>query len=382
MVFRILKSMKDIEAAQWQSLVRAETSPFLEYYWLAACESSGSMVPDTGWQTCHVVGFLSSSDAEQYNRPVFILPLYIKSHSWGEFVFDFAWVDIANQLQQEYYPKAVGLVPATPIPAYEPLATPGCEKMLTAALNFIRQKLLAEGVKSLSFLFTTAAFATTLAELGYSRWVHQGFEWRRAGMNGFHDYLAGFRKNQRKNIRKERQSMIERGISVRIYQDEELNESLADDMYALYAKTNEQFGPWAAKFFNAEFFREIFRSCAGHIVLVSAENADGYAIGRSMLVVKNRMIFGRYWGCHEFVKNLHFNLCYYEPIDLAIRRGLGSFDPGMGGEHKARRGFRSVERYSMHTFFNPIMDRVFADNIFQFNDHALKHIALLNESGT
>ena len=101
-------------------------------------------------------------------------------------------------------------------------------------------------------------------------------------------------------------------------------------MYALYSKTNEQFGPWAAKFFNKTFFREVFHNCAEHIVLLSAEDDSKKAIARSMLIIKNNKLFGRYWGCHEFVKNLHFSLCYYEPIDFAIRRELCSFDPGMG----------------------------------------------------
>ena len=379
MIFRILQSMDDIEAAEWQSLIQPETSPFLEYHWLRACEHSESMIPRTGWQSCHLLGFSSDDDAACYSKPVFALPLYIKSHSWGEFVFDFTWSDFFAQLGKEYYPKAVGVVPGTPVTAYQPLVAPGFEDALVPALNFIREKLMGAGVRSLSFLFVSPAFADELAALGYSRWVHQGFEWPRGERDSFNDYLLGFRKNQRKNIRKERRSLEEIGLTVRIHQGDDLNEDLARDMYALYAKTNAQFGPWAAKYFNEDFFKEIFRNCAGHILLLTAENSDGRPLGRSMLVCKNGMLFGRYWGCHEFVKNLHFNLCYYEPIELVIRRRLRSFDPGMGGEHKVRRGFISVEQYSMHSFFDPMMDDFFAANIPRFNDQARRQIAWLNQ---
>lgn len=384
LVFRILESMEDIDVRDWQALIQADTSPFLEYHWLHACESSGSMVPETGWQTCHVLGFSSEDDAMNYARPVFILPLYIKSHSWGEFVFDFSWADLAAQIGQEYYPKAVGVIPATPVTAYQPLMAESLaesgnfEQILRGAIHFIRTKLEVIGVKSLSFLFTTPDFTDALESLEFSRWVHQGFEWYRKGMNSFDDYLATFGKNQRKNIRKERKSLQESGFHVRFQQGNELDDSLAHDMYLLYSRTNAQFGSWAAKFFNREFFEAVFRNCAENIVLVSAENDDGDVPGRSMLILKNGKLFGRYWGCHSFVKNMHFNLCYYDPIDFALRNGFQSFDPGMGGEHKLRRGFMPVEQYSMHNFFDPLMNRFFAEYIPQFNRHVYRQIEWFN----
>ncbi len=376
MEFRILQSMDDIHASEWQSLVAPETSPFLEYPWLHACEHSGSMVPETGWQCSHLIGFRSSEDAEKCMKPILILPIYIKNHSWGEFVFDFAWADLASQLGKQYYPKAVGLIPATPVTAYRPLIAEGCGHAIEPAIHFLRAELEAAGVNSLSFLFVTSEFSRILESLGFNRWVHQGFRWFRNEQRSFDDYLAGFKKNQRKNIRKERRSVEENELRVVYNSGSDLSNAVAADMYALYSATNARFGMWAAKFFNEAFFKEIFRTFSENIIIISAVN--GTAVGRSMLVCKNKKLFGRYWGAHRFVKNLHFNLCYYEPINFAIRSTFHSFDPGMGGEHKSRRGFMAIEQYSMHGFFDPLLEKFFAGNIHRFNTYARHQIDQLN----
>ncbi len=380
MIFRLLPHIEDIEASQWQSLVGAQHSPFLEHHWLASFETSGSMSPDSGWQPLHLLGFKSDHDADRTINPVFALPLYLKNHSWGEFVFDFAWADVASQLGQEYYPKAVGVIPATPVTAYQALDSSGDPGSLAQAVEYLEKRLPEMGVKSLSFLFAEDDFADRLESLGFSRWIHQGFVWTRDGMNDFQDYLDSFRKNQRKNIRKERQSITEQELTVRIIGGDELCAEDADDMFELYEKTNDQFGPWAAKFLNRDFFRESFKRCAHQILLVSAFDSRGLSVGCSMLVHKGSKLYGRYWGSRDFFKDLHFNLCYYEPIDYAIRQGIDWFDPGMGGEHKLRRGFHGVRQHSMHRFFDPVMDRIFSANIGQFNRHAITTIDAINDS--
>jgi predicted N-acyltransferase len=379
-IFRLIDGVSRLDSASWQGMISERDSPFLEHHWLSAFEDSGAISPGEGWQPLHLVGFDRESDAESLSSPRYALPLYIKSHSWGEFVFDFAWADVASQLGQEYYPKAVGVVPATPVTAYRDINPAGDPQLLGMALEYLEKTLPAMGIRSLSFLFTEDDFAERLEPLGYHRWVHQGFVWTRDEMEDFDAYLARFRKNQRKNIRVERASLEKQELTVRILRGEDLGSAEADDMFDLYEQTNDQFGPWAAKFLNREFFQLAFQRCASQILLVSAEDSGGNCVGRSMLVFKDRRMYGRYWGSRGFHKHLHFNLCYYEPIDFCLREGIDLFDPGMGGEHKIRRGFHGVEQYSMHKYFDPMMDRIFAANIGQFNRQARQIITSVNDS--
>jgi predicted N-acyltransferase len=379
-IFRLVPGISRIAPDQWQALIGEEHSPFLEHHWLSVFEDSGSIAPETGWQPLHLLGFDEAKDADALAHPRFALVLYLKSHSWGEFVFDFTWADVAAQLGQDYYPKAVGVVPATPVTAYRQLGDAGDPGALAEAIDFLDRELPSMGVKSLSFLFAEDEFADGLEQLGFRRWIHQGFVWSREGMGNFDDYLATFRKNQRKNIRNERRSLEQQELRVKFLTGDELTPQDADDMFALYEKTNNQFGPWAAKFLNREFFSQSFLRCSHQILLAGAYGSDGTAVGRSMLVVKGKRMYGRYWGSHEFHRDLHFNLCYYSPIEYCLRHGIDLFDPGMGGEHKVRRGFRGVEQYSLHRYYDPMMDRIFAANIGQFNRRSRDIIRSVNES--
>lgn len=384
MVFRFLSSIDDIDPDSWDAMLSPDHSPFLAHRWIRAFEASGSMNASTGWQPMHLVGYADRQSAEQGQNPCYALVLYGKSHSWGEFVFDFAWSDVAKQLGQEYYPKAVALVPATPVTVYRDLGNggtgqDGASGPLTEAVEFLDQRLPGMGLHSLSFVFLEDDFALRLEELGFARWVHQGFRWDREQMNSFDEYLGRFTKGQRKNIRKERRSMQDQGISIQELSGSELNADQANDMYELYEQLNDQFGPWGAKFLNREFFIHAFEHCADDILLINAVLPDGSVAARSMLVQGAGTLYGRYWGSRAFFRDVHFNLCYYQPIDYAIRRGIERFDPGMGGEHKIRRGFRAVEQYSMHRFYNPILDSLFKTHIGQFNDAARSDIQRINE---
>ncbi len=383
--FAFLESIVSISAGDWNALYGKNDSPLLEYHWLRSFEESGSMCPETGWQPFHLLGFAHSEDAAAMKNPVLILPLHLKSHSWGEFVFDFAWSDVASRLRKKYYPKAVGVIPATPVTGYQALGSPS-DAELAQAMEYAEARLKSMGVHSLSFLFTEDRFADQLEKCGFVRWVHQGFAWKRRGMSNFDDYLSLFRKNQRRNIRKERRGLEERGLVVDFICGSSLNAELARDMYQLYEKTTDQFGPWGAKFLTEDFFHYSFEHCGDSLLLVSARGKDGSGSqfagrvpGRSMLVHGGGRLYGRYWGAREFVKDLHFNLCYYYPIEFALNRGLDTFDPGMGGEHKVRRGFGGIQQFSMHRFFDPQMDNIFKANIHQFNTQAQRQIEFINE---
>lgn len=376
-------SILEISPVDWNRLAHPYPSPFMEWEWLAMLEASGSIAPPYGWQPYHAV-------LRRNGRIVALAPLYLKSHSMGEFVFDFAWADLAAQMGIEYYPKLVGMSPATPSVCFQPLVDPAED---TAAVN----SALVAGIETLverhrlggvALNYVEPEFAGYLLQHGYLRWKHQSFLWTNPGLSSFAEYLCMFRKNQRRNIRRERDSIAQQGLHVRVLQGEELSEELLKCMYRYYRSTNDQFGPWAARFLTREFFplaarQKFIGFLHRRVVLVAAYDAthsrdDAQPLAMSFLVRKGPLLFGRYWGALRFYENLHFELCYYRPIEWAIEQGIRSFDPGIGSAHKIRRGFEAVANYSMHRFRDPRMNTLMGMHIDQVNTAEQEQIDGLN----
>jgi predicted N-acyltransferase len=188
-----------------------------------------------------------------------------------------------------------------------------------------------------------------------------------------------FNKNQRRNIRRERASMPAQGIHVESVPGEQAPDSYYGLMYRYYSSTNDQFGMWAARYLTEDFFNMLAEACPERILFTAGLNdRTRDPIGLAMLLRKPNRLIGRYWGASEFVSNLHFDLCYYEPIDWAIRHAVREFDPGMGSSHKIRRGFRAVATTSLHHFYDERMQLVMRMNIDRINDHEQAHIDDLN----
>jgi len=374
-------SISEIPAADWNSLARPNPSPFMEWEWLAALERSGSITPQNGWQPYHAL-------LRRGKQTSAVAPLYLKSHSMGEFVFDFAWADVAEQMDVPYYPKLVGMSPATPSVCFRPLIAPTEEpdevhSTLLAGIDVLLEEL---ELGACAFNYVEEGFADEAERHGYIRWKHQNFIWENPGLRDFEDYLALFRKNQRRNIRRERASIAQQGLEIRVLQGAELTTELLSLMNSYYRKTNEQFGPWAARFLSNEFFPLLGEASVREftersVVIVAAydPNAGPDPIALSFLVRKGEMLFGRYWGAAAFYENLHFELCYYRPIEWAITEGIRSFDPGIGSAHKVRRGFVAVPNYSMHRFRDPRMNALMGMHINRINEMEQQQIDSLNE---
>lgn len=374
-------SISDIPAADWNRLAQPYPSPFLEWEWLAALERSGSITPQNGWQPYHAV-------LRRAGRITAVAPLYLKSHSMGEFVFDFAWADVAEQMDIPYYPKLVGMSPATPSVCFRPLIDPAEEasEVTTTLMAGVHGLLEELELGACAFNYVEPSFADELEQHGYIRWKHQNFIWRNPGLRDFSDYLSLFRKNQRRNIRRERASIAQQGLEIRILQGAELTEELLRLMNVYYRNTNDQFGPWAARFLSNQFFPLLAETSVREftersIVLVAAydSKAGPDPVALSFLVRKGKLLFGRYWGSAGFYENLHFELCYYAPIDWAIAEGIQSFDPGIGSAHKVRRGFMAVPNYSMHLFRDPRMNALMGMHIDRINAMEQQQIDGLNE---
>lgn len=372
-----LQSISDVDEREWDALALPLKTPIYEWEWLRQMEVSGSIDAGTGWLPFHLT-------VRRDGSLVAAAPLYVKSHSEGEFVYDYMWADVAGKLNLQYYPKLVGMSPATPAIGYRFLMAPGeDEDRITGIMvDAIDQLCRKAGLSGCSFLFVDPEWAPLISRHGYVGWRHQSFAWENEGYGGFDDFLGLFRKNQRRNIRRERKKMVEQGIHFRAVSGEEIPRHYFTLMYDYYEGTNAQFGPWAAKYLTREFFTGLYENYRHRLLLMAAYRDDSTdePIGMSFFLHKGNQLLGRYWGSSEKLDSLHFNTCYYEPIDWSIREGIQRFDPGAGSSHKARRGFRSVANHSMHRFVDSRLQGIMEINIDEINRLEQDQIDSLNEA--
>lgn len=364
--------MADIPKAEWDGLAAPYGTPLLSWGFLALLEASGSMTPETGWTGAHA---LARRDGEL----VAAAPFYIKTHSWGEFVFDFEFAEIAQRFGAPWYPKLVGMVPATPAPAWRVLVRPGEEGLEGMVVESAASAAREAGLGGLHVLWPEPGAADLLrgmprgrgarpARGAFSEWAHQSFLWTDAGYGDFEGYLDSFSKNMRRNVRREREAVAAAGVSTRMIGAREAaaTPGLLAAMADLYESHNDKFGPWAAKFLERDFFLRLPEFLPEGWALSAAfegdrpENSEPIAL--AFLLEGRDRLYGRFWGARRELSGLHFELCYYLPIEYALEKGIASFDPGMGSPHKARRGFRSIMAPSFHLPFDPrlakLMDRV------------------------
>ncbi len=366
--------MQDVDRDEWNRLADRYETPLLDWDWLRILEDSGSVSPEEGWIPQHCLLYHDE-------RLIAAAPLYVKTHSVGEFVFDYAWAEVAEQLGARYYPKLVAMSPLTPAIGYRFLVGEGEDEAATVSrvVEEIELFCRSNDLHGFSILWPEPDFAALVGEESFTHWRHQHYEWENDSFSSFDDYLAVFRKNQRRNIRRERASMEDQGLTIATSLARDVPQDHLDTMYRYYLNTNEQFGPWAARFLNESFFRMVREACGDRVLLTSAYEDRATPVGMAMLLHKRHRLIGRYWGAERFVPNLHFNLCYYEPIRWAIEHGVRTFDPGMGSSHKVRRGFRAVATHSLHRFFDERMQLVMKMNIDRINRYEQMHIEHLND---
>ncbi|TVQ37389.1 MAG: GNAT family N-acetyltransferase [Spirochaetaceae bacterium] len=364
----------EIDREAWDRLARPLKTPFLEWEWLYQLEASGSIQPHNGWIPVHLA-------LSHQGRLVGAAPLYVKTHSMGEFVFDFAWADVAEQLGVGYYPKLVGMSPATPSVGYRFLIADDFDQRLMTAimLDVIHRFCRDNKLHGTSFLFTEPDWSQYPIDAGFSAWEHQSYLWHNSGFSCFDDYLLAFNKNQRRNIRRERSSLDAAGVVIDTVRAEAAPDSWFSLMYDYYEHTNEQFGPWAAKFLDRPFFEGLAARYRHRLLFVAAfVPMRNNPVGLSFLVHKHDHLVGRYWGADRYIDNLHFNACYYAPIEWSIHNGIATFDPGAGSPHKIRRGFRAVVNRSLHYFYDQRLRAVMESNIERINRHERQQVGHLN----
>jgi predicted N-acyltransferase len=361
-----VRRMADIPSAEWDALAAPYGNPLLGWGFLALLEESLSIRPETGWTPTHAL-------ARQDGELVAAAPFYVKTHSWGEFVFDFEFAEIARRAKAEWYPKLVGMVPVTPAPAWRVLVRaasrelPGEEGRISlAVIDAASRAARKAGLGGAHILWPEDETAALLRARGseWAAWDHQAFLWTDDGYGDFGGYLDSFSKNMRRNVRRERDAVAAAGVTTRFVGSREAaaKPAILAAMADLYESHNDKFGPWAAKFLERDFFLRLPEFMPeGWALSAAFESARAEAAGEpvalAFLLEGKDRLYGRFWGARREVPGLHFELCYYLPMEHALAKGIGSFDPGMGSPHKARRGFRSVMAPSFHQPF----DRRLAD---------------------
>ena len=368
------RSVAEISQQQWIELLGRDALPFYQWEWLHALESSGSTVPDQGWQPLHLALW-------REDTPIAVAPLYVKGHSYGEFVFDQAFARLAADLGLRYYPKLLGMSPVSPVTGYRFHMLPGeDEAQLTAVLlQTIDQFCEKNGILSCNFLYVDPSWRPLAEAAGCAAWLNQQSLWSRGDDQTFGDYLQGFNANQRRNIKRERKSVLKAGVMVTPLTGDQLDSELLGIMYRFYEQHCAQWGPWGSKYLEPEFFASLSDQYRDNIVLFSAHRGDPRdPVAMSLCVRDASRLWGRYWGTNEQIDCLHFEVCYYAPIEWALQQGIDSFDPGAGGSHKRRRGFVAQPHASLHRWYEPQMDALIRAWLPKVNGLMLEEIDAIN----
>ncbi len=364
-----------VDRESWDRLARPMKTPFLEWNWLNLMERSGSIAPETGWFPNHLTVWNGT-------RLVAAAPLYIKTHSEGEFVYDYAWAQAAARIGVKYYPKMVGMSPVTPLAGYRFLVDPEIDeaKVTGTMAREIDRFCIEHGFSGCNFLFVDPSWRQIMEPLGRHGWAHQSFTWKNLDFQSFDDYLFQFKTNQRRNIRRERNSLEKQGLILKTYFEDEIPEEYFGRMYDFYENTNDKFGPWGCKYLTKNFFECLYDSFRrGLLLVVAYEKAKPKTpVGMALLAAKNDQLYGRYWGARKRYDSLHFNACYYRPIEWAIENGIRDYNPGAGGGHKIRRGFVSIPSYSLLKFYDPKLQNLMVHNIGRINRLEYEEIDALN----
>lgn len=342
---QVVGSIHDIAEADWDACAGTD-NPFLSHAFFAALEDSGSACAKTGWLPRHLVV------AGEDGRAAGCAPLYLKSHSYGEYVFDWGWAEAFQRAGGRYYPKLQAAVPFTPVTGrrllVRPEATSGTAQALGAAMMELAKQL---GVSSLHVTFHTEAEASLFSRLGFLPRIGQQYHWRNEGYRSFEDFLGRLSSRKRKAVRRERAEAAGHGVRIRALGGGEIEPRHWDAFHRFYLDTVER--KWAHAYLSRDFFTRLGETMAEKVLLVVAEDGDGEPVAGALNLIGSEALYGRYWGSAADFRFLHFEACYYRAIDFAIARGLARVEAGAQGAHKIQRGYLPVATYSAHWIAEP-----------------------------
>ncbi|MDP2123530.1 MAG: GNAT family N-acetyltransferase [Parvibaculum sp.] len=374
-IIRVVDSLTGVDARAWDACANPPgepANPFVSHAFLSALEESGSATRRTGWLSQHL---LLEDDR---GRLAGAMPLYLKSHSRGEYVFDHGWANALENAGGRYYPKLQASVPFTPAAGPRLLVPPGpgreaVEDALAAGAVELAARL---GVSSLHVTFLAERQWDRLAHLGFLQRTDQQFHWHNRGYGSFDDFLADLSSRKRKMIRKERERARENGVAVEWVTGADITEDHWDAFFAFYMDTGAR--KWGSPYLSREFFSLIGERMAQETLLVMARR-NGRLIAGALNFIGGDALYGRNWGAIEHHPFLHFECCYYQAIEFAIVRGLARVEAGAQGEHKLARGYLPARTHSAHWIANPSFREAVAEYLCRERQYVDRDIAALGE---
>ena len=342
--FQFHDRISDIPARHWNRL-SVGAGPFLQHEFLMAMEESGCVSQATGWRPRHLAVY--GTDTADDEMPCAVMPLYAKTNSYGEFVFDFAWAEAWHAHGLHYYPKLVTAPPFSPCmgPRLLHEASTSLPELLPSLTAAVTAEAATLGASSWHVLFPEAGLADGLQQAGLAERQGTQFHWFNRGYESFDDFLATFSSRKRKAVRKERQAVADEGLKFDWKSGSEISSEDLERFFAYYRNTYLERGRDA--YLNLDFFVRLCEGMPEQLRFLFVRR-DGRSMAGALYLCDGQTLYGRYWGCEEQAAFLHFETCYYQGIELCIAEGLQRFDAGAQGEHKIRRGFEPILTRSLH----------------------------------
>ena len=358
-----------IDPADWDACAGPD-NPFVSHAFLSALEDSGSANARTGWLPQHCVL------RTEGGQVVAVAPMYAKSHSYGEYVFDHGWADALERVGGRYYPKLQVAVPFSPVPGPRLLRRPGTTIPISAFANAFEQACRSHDLSSVHVTFCTEEEWQGLGDVGWIQRQGMQFHWENEGYASFDDFLAALSSRKRKILRRERRDANAAGLTFHALCGSEIRESHWDAFYRFYQSTVDR--KWGSAYLTRKFFSLLGERLGDSVVLMLAENA-GHPVAGALNLAGKEALYGRNWGCRGDWPFLHFELCYYRAIDWAIEHGLKRVEAGAQGRHKIQRGYLPKPTYSAHWIAHGGLRRAVANFVEEERQGVLAEMAALAE---
>lgn len=364
----VVQSVNELTPEAWNSCAGSE-NPFVSHAFFKALEESGSATAKTGWQPHHLLAQDNSGHC------IGILPGYLKSHSYGEYVFDQSWADAFERAGGRYYPKLQHAVPFTPVAG--PRLLLANQNAASALISYTMYEITQKRLSSAHATFIAPEQIDIFKQAGWLLRYAQQFHWRNRGYKFFDDFLNSLSSRKRKAIRKEREQANSTGLIIETLTGTDIQEHHWDAMWDFYQDTGSR--KWGRPYLTRSFFSLIGQTMADRLLLILAKRKDRYIAG-ALNFIGHDTLYGRYWGCLEDHPCLHFELCYYRAIEFALERGLSTVEAGAQGAHKIARGYEPTPTFSAHWIDHPAFRTAIAHYLEQERTAVAQEIAILSES--
>jgi len=367
MKIEFIDSIERIDKEEWDKAINNQY-PFLKYEFLKALEITKCVSPEEGWTPLHLV-------VSEMDTILAVMPLYIKTDSQGEFIFDWSWADAFYRNGLDYYPKLVSSIPFTPASGPRLVVTDSTktEEIVKIVSSALKQLSEENNFSSVHILLADKDEINLYSNQDFSLRTSYSFHWFNKEYKSFGNFLEDMTSRQRKNIKKERKKIRSQGIIMSKIKGSEITDEMLEIFYKFYQVTYLKRG--MRGYLNLDFFKYIVNQMPESILMVLAQNSSREYVAGALNFYDREKLYGRYWGCLEEYDSLHFETCYYQGIEFCIEEKLDSFDPGVQGEHKIKRGFCPIETFSAHW----IKDIRFKEAIDDFLSRERAHILEYNQ---